>query len=277
MANEPARTVSLPVPGVEFFLFNPNTPPPEPASPTVRGILPARGVQMCPPVTEGSGFGWYVYPPLDFALRWDGQTMEFARLADNEPAGWQSLAGGYDLWLEEDQEALAGAPDRFKADFDIFDHRQGRISFIDTDPRLGNTCEVLPGLIARTPEGWSLLMRDVPNWPKARDHQILEGVIDTAWYGGPIPIMVRMLETGRVVRFYRTIPMAVAQLVPRIAIEASQKSPAEPVSGIQNFPDDVWQRFVEHRRRRVRGQGRGTYRAQQRRQARAAAAPDEDA
>jgi Family of unknown function (DUF6065) len=240
MANEPARTVSLPVPGVEFFLFNPNTPPPEPASPTVRGILPARGVQMCPPVTEGSGFGWYVYPPLDFALRWDGQTMEFARLADNEPAGWQSLAGGYDLWLEEDQE-------------------------------------VLLGLIARTPEGWSLLMRDVPNWPKARDHQILEGVIDTAWYGGPIPIMVRMLETGRVVRFYRTIPMAVAQLLLRIAIEASQKSPAEPVSGIQNFPDDVWQRFVEHRRRRVRGKGRGTYRAQQRRQARAAAAPDEDA
>lgn len=256
-------------PRVEFFLFNSNTPPPEPASRTVRGILPSRGVQMCTPLTAASGYGWYVFPPVDFALRWDGQTMEWSRLADNEPARWYSLSGGYDLWIEEDQEALRRAPERFRADFDIFDYHEGRIPFIDTDPRLGNTCELNPGLVARTPEGWCLLVRDVPNWPKARDHQVLEGVLDTEWYGGFVPVMVRMLETNRVVRFYRTIPMAVVQPVPRAAVEASARPVPKPISGIENFPDEVWQRFVANRRRRLDGKGRGTYAAERRKRSHA--------
>lgn len=257
-------------PDVEFFLFNPDVPPPVPASSTMRGALPLRAVQKCAPLTDATGFGWYLFPPVDFALRWDGQTTDFSRLVDNEPVHWQSLSGGYDLTLDEDQVALARAPERFKPDFDVFDDHDGKITFIDVDPRQGNTCEITPNMLARTSPGWCLLVRNPPNWPPPRDHQILEGVLDTDWYGAGVPIILRLLETNRVVRFYRTLPWAVMQPVPRVAVRAAHTGSGMRVTqGIENFPDDIWARFVEGRRRRAAGLGQGTYKVEQSRRARA--------
>lgn len=264
-----AKTVHLPEPVAEFFLFNPDVPPPEPASSTMRGTLPLRAVQKCAPLTDASGFGWYVFPPLDFALRWDGQTVDFSQLVDNEPAQWRSLSGGYDLALDEDQAALARAPDRFKADFGIFDEHSGQIAFINLDPCIGNACEINPGLLARTSPGWSLLVRSPPNWPPVRDHQVLEGVLDTDWYGSYVPIIVRLPEVNRVVRFYRRYPWAVLQLIPRVAVRAAHTPAGTRVTrGIENFPADIWSRFVENRQRRQGG--KGTYHTEQRRQTRVA-------
>ncbi|HEX5295143.1 MAG TPA: DUF6065 family protein [Streptosporangiaceae bacterium] len=272
-----ADQVSLTTPNVEFFVFNADAPPPEPASPSLRGALPSRAVQRCAPLTEASGYGWYLFPPVDFALRWDGQTMDFARLEGNEPAGWQSLAGGHAVALPEEAQALARAPERFRADFGIFDSHEGQFSFIDADPRAGNTCEITPALTARTSPGWSLLIRPPANWPQSRHHQVLEGVLDTEWFGAKLTIMVRLLEVNQVVRFYRTVPIATAQPVPRIAIEASQRAGAQVVRGIENFPDDAWARYIENRHRRVGAKGKGSYRAQQRRVGRASAvAPPSD-
>jgi hypothetical protein len=265
----PAEAVNgIPEPNVEFFLFNPDVPPPEPASSTMRGTHPLRAVQKCPPITDATGFGWYTFPPIDFALRWDGQSVDFSRLVDNEPAQWRSLSGGYDLALDEEQAALARAPERFKADFDVFDHLGGRIAFINVDPQLGNACEITPGLLARTSPGWSLLVRSPPNWPPARDHQILEGVLDTDWFGSHVPVIVRLPEVNRVVRFYRGYPWAVLQPVPKVAVRAAHAAPGAKVTrGIENFPDDIWARFVENRRRRADGLGLATYKAEQRRRA----------
>jgi hypothetical protein len=99
-------------------------------------------VQKCSPLTDASGFGWYLYPPVDFALRWDGQTMEFSRLTANEPDEWRSLAGGQPLALPEEAGALERAPERFKSDFELFDSFEGQFFFIDADPRSGNMCEI---------------------------------------------------------------------------------------------------------------------------------------
>jgi hypothetical protein len=275
----PAQDSLMP-PNVEFFLFDAQAPPPEPASPTVRGALPSRAVQRCAPITDASGYGWYLFPPVDFALRWDGQTMDFARLEGNESAGWQSLAGQQAVALPEETRALDRAPEQFRADFDLFESHEGQFSFIDADPRSGNTCEITPAVTARTAPGWSLLIRPPANWAQPRYHQVLEGVLDTEWFGAKLTIIVRLLEVNQVVRFYRNLPIAVAQPVPRIAIEAAQRAGARVVRGIENFPDDAWARYIENRRRRVSGKGQGSYRAQQRRTGRAtapAAPPDEDA
>jgi hypothetical protein len=257
--------ITLGPPSVEFYVFDSAARPPEPASATVLGSLPSRAVQLCAPLTDASGFGWYLFPPVDFALRWDGQTMDFSRLADNEPAGWQSLAGGHPLTLAEEEEALQRAPDRFKAEFGVFDMLDGQFSFIDADPRLGSNCEITLAVTARTPPGWSLLIRSPANWAHPRHHQVLEGVVDTEWYGAKLPVIVRLLDAGQVVRFYRNLPIAVAQPVPRVALEASQRAAGQVVLGIENFPDEAWERYAANRRRRLGGSGRGTYRAEQRR------------
>ncbi|MBO0808110.1 MAG: hypothetical protein J2P32_07395, partial [Actinobacteria bacterium] len=85
---------------------------------------------------------------------------------------------------------------------------------------------------------------------------------------------VRLLEMNQVVRFYRTLPMAVAQPVPRVAVEASQRPTGQIVRGIENFPDDAWDRYIANRRRRVGNPGQGSYRAEQRRRQRRADKPE---
>jgi hypothetical protein len=80
---EPMRE---PEPLVEFFLLYPDAPLPEPASNSVRGSLPSRAVRLCQPILAASAFGWYVFPPVDFALRWDGHATEWSLLEPDNTA-----------------------------------------------------------------------------------------------------------------------------------------------------------------------------------------------
>lgn len=235
---------------VEFFTVYPDAPPPEPASSTVRGSLPARAVQFCPPVTAGSGFGWYVFPPVDFALRWDGQTTEWSLLEGNEPTHWQSLAGGYEGDLAAGREVLANLPESMRSDIDVFDRTREMIPFLDADPRAGDLVEVFPGVAARTSPGWALLLRSVPNWLPRAGFEALDGVIETAWHRSPLNAIIRLTTPGRVVRFHRRIPMLVLQPVPIVAVEAAQKVTASVTRGLAQWPADVWREVVEVRRRR---------------------------
>src|SRR5262245_23624919 len=163
---------------VEFYSLYPDVRGPEPASPDLRGAMQARAARVCAPMTVASGFGWYVYPPVDFAVRWDGRCAEWSLLEENEPTRWLSLSGGVTGRLPTAPDALRAAPERFQADFDVFD-KYGGVPFIEADPHDGQTLEVITGVLARTPPGWWLLVRDVPNRPHGRHHQILEGMVET--------------------------------------------------------------------------------------------------
>lgn len=250
---------------VEIYSLLPDNKPPERASIDVRGSLPSRAVQLCPPVTAASSFGWYVFPPADFALRWDGQHTEWSLLGDNEPTGWRSLAGGYDALLPGAAEYIGGLPERFRHDIDIFERRGGAPPFLDADPRAQNTIEVTTGTVARTPPGWWLLARAVPNWPQDRGVQILDGLVESDWYRSTIPTIVRLTEPHRVVRFYREFPLMVLQPVHRSTIAALGDASLVVASGLAEWPPDVWAEFVEMRRRREDPDSRGTYRREQRR------------
>jgi hypothetical protein len=256
---------------VEFFLLNPDVRPPEPATRDVRGSLPARAARMCPPVTMASSFGWYVFPPIDFALRWDGPDTEWSPLSDNEPTRWRSLAGGKDALLPHTRAVLDDLPERYQRDLDIFDYVERTIPFMDADPRACNHIELITGLVARTSPGWYLLTRDVSNWPQAGDHQILNGIVETDWYRGYVPTMIRLTQQHRVVRFYRDQPVMVVQPVARVALETVRRG-AVTHRGIDAFPDDMWSEFVAARRRRQGAPGAGSYAGERRSRARSHAA-----
>jgi Family of unknown function (DUF6065) len=254
------------LPTVEFFLLNPEVRPPEPASRDVRGSLPARAARICPPVTAAASFGWYVFPPIDFALRWDGHGTDWSPLTGNEPDRWRSLAGGRDALLTHTRRFLDAAPEGYQEDLDIFDYVERTIPFMDADPLAANQIELISGLVARTSPGWCLLSRGVPNWPGSYDHQVLEGVVETDWYRGYVPTMIRLTRQDRVVRFYRDQPVMVVQPIPRIALAATGRD-AVRYQGIGAFPDDAWREFVAARRRRQGAPGAGSYAAERRRRA----------
>ncbi|MFU8873636.1 DUF6065 family protein [Micromonospora sp. SL4-19] len=253
---------------VEIYSLYPDARPAEAASSSVRGSLPVRAVQHCPPVAAGSGLGWYVYPPADFALCWDGHETEWSPLEENEPVGWRSLAGGYDARLPDAATQLADVPERFRADLDIFDRYGGTLPFLDADPRASNTIEMVTGVVARTSPGWCLLARGVPNWPAQRGVQLYEGVVETDWYTSFLPTIMRLTEPGQVVRFYRNIPLMCLQPVHRSVLEASRKAELVTGQGLAEWPDDVWRELVSLRRRRQDPELRSTYRREQARRLR---------
>lgn len=257
-------------PQVEFFQLYPDGPLPSAASGTALGALPSRAVQFCPPVVAASGFGWYLYPLADFALRWDGVEAEWARLGeDGEPQQWRTLAGGTWAYLAETEAMLASAPEHYRAQFP--EALPDGYPFADANPRATNEIETDTGIIARTAPGWALLIRGVANaqWP-SRDFQTLEGVIETAWYGGSLPVMVRLLAADRVVRFFRRMPYAVAQPVPVGAYDRRTLEDLRTERGIAELPQDVWDQFLAARTERAGSGLPGAYARRQRAYQRAA-------
>src|SRR5262249_31838802 len=87
-------------PLVTFYQLYPGGPAPRRADPYLAGFMPARAHHYCEPFTAASGWGWHLFPPIDFELVWDGAivrwrgagTSEWSRL---DHADLPGLAG---LW-----------------------------------------------------------------------------------------------------------------------------------------------------------------------------------
>lgn len=256
-------TTDLVVPGVEFFTLYPDANPPVPASETVSGSLPVRAQQFCPPVVAGSGLGWYLFPPVDFALRWDGQESELAFVEDGQLGSWHPLAGAVDLFLPDGIDHFGALPEARRDALKGMLPPEG-LPIANADPRAMNVLELQFGLVVRTPPGWHSLVRSVPNWPFG-GYQVLDGILETSWFRGLVPVVVRLTDPGRVVRFFRDFPAAALQLVPESSCRRETKAGAVVVRGAAAFPEDVWREHAEIRSTRFRHERPGNYRLEQRR------------
>jgi hypothetical protein len=268
-------TIELPAPRVEFYHYLRDAPMPRPIMDIVPGFLPHRAHQYCPPVSQASGYGWAVFPPVDFALRWDGRETQLSFLADNEPERWQSLAGGREIWLPEDSRDYGELDEGREQELVDITGPEG-ILLANCDPRAPENVELMFGLIARTAPGWASLVRGTPNLPN-QGYQVLEGVIETSWYQSWVPVILRLLDRDRVVRFYRDLPAATISLVPEIAYAPSTMRAAKVVAGgIAAIPDDVWADHVEIKGARFRHEAPGNYKTRQTRNRKNQAEPTDD-
>jgi hypothetical protein len=257
-----STTIELAAPDIEFYHYLSDAPMPRPIMDMVPGFLPHRAHQYCPPVSQASGYGWAVFPPVDFALRWDGKETEFAFLVENEPERWQSLAGGQEIWLPEERRNYGDLSDTRQRELVDISGPQG-ILLANCDPRAQENVELMFGLIARTNPGWASLVRGTPNLPNP-GYQVLEGVIETSWYQSWVPVILRLLDRDRVVRFYRDLPAATISLVPEIAYAPSTMRRAKVVAGgIAAIPDDVWADHVDIKGARFRHEAPGNYKTRQ--------------
>jgi hypothetical protein len=187
-------------PLVEFFQLVPNANPPRRADKSVGGVIPARALRYCEAITSASAFGWYVFLPISFKIVWDGQDMLWTH-------------EGVDEWMPLTRDAVQYPNFGEKFDQVAPPDAQGFSPPFLTPSIQPGQLQVWTGCIAKTAPGWSLLVRGVANLSHSLGYHMLEGIIETDSWFGPLFDNVRILKTDIPIEFRNDVPFLQVQPV----------------------------------------------------------------
>ena len=207
MSPNSTQTGSENSPVVEFAKLIPQGRLPKRADRSGAGSIPGRAMRYCDALTSATGFGHWLFPPMDFRLLWDGDQVFWGFEDDT---GWLPLSG-----------TGSGAV-QFPGYAAIFDEQApGAISgysppFLTALPELGGV-QVWTGLLARTRPGWSLNVRQPVNLPGIAGLTAWEGIIETDHWFGPLFTNFRITKTDFPVMIRAHIPFIQVQPLPQIA------------------------------------------------------------
>jgi hypothetical protein len=217
-------------PRIIFHRLIPQACLPQRADRAAAGTLPTRAFRYCEPVVTASAFGYYVFPPTNFSVMWDG----------NEVAWTYPAAGG---WLPL---KAAQFPD-FAAHFDELVPEEIR-GF--SPPFLGalqepGLLQLWSGLIVRTAPGWSTLVRPCANLPRQGAYELFEGVIETDRWFGPLITNLRLTRTNAPIEFRADFPLFQVQPLPREALDDAALNDYEIVPDLERFRPEDWDDFYD--------------------------------
>src|SRR5947209_10398937 len=175
-----------------FYQLIPEAPVPRPADRSADGTLPTRGYRYCEAVAAASAFGWYLYPPLNFSLVWDGVEIAWTYEGAED---WYPLRGaqfpGFRPLFEE------VAPDPVKPLAPPF-------LVVAREP---GVVQIWSGYLARTAPGWALLSRGPANIPRTQGYEHFEGIIEAETWFGPLFTNLRLTRTNSPVEFHMRYPL----------------------------------------------------------------------
>jgi hypothetical protein len=215
-----------PTPIVRFLRLIADTRPPQRAERDAAGTLPIRAARYCDAVTAASGWGWFVFPPLDLSLYWDGETIFWSC---PEFPDWMAL------------DDAAQYP-HFSARFDKMapPAAQGCAPpFLTRLPEPG-ALQIWTGLIARTAPDWSLNVRAPVNLPATPGIHAFEGILEADLWTGPLFANIRLTRTHHPIRLNPDLPLLQVQPLPRHAYANPHPNQLTPPT-----PDD-WDSYITH-------------------------------
>lgn len=187
-------------PLIEFFQLVPGGMAPRRADKSVGGVIPARALRYCQAITSASAFGWYVFLPVPFKVVWDGHDMLWTY-------------PGVDEWLPLTRDGVQYPG--FGQQFDECapeDVRGFSPPFLTPSIQPGQL-QIWTGCIAKTAPGWNLLVRGVANLSHSQSYQMLEGIIETDHWFGPLFDNARILKTDVPIDFRSDVPFLQVQPV----------------------------------------------------------------
>ena len=225
---EHSRSRSAAAPLVTFYRVIEAARLPQRADRAAGGTLPTRAARFCDAVTSASAFGWYVFPPMDFSLLWDGTELFWAYAGIAE---WLPLNAAQFPNLAPRFDAVAPEPARGCAP-----------PFLTAGPEPG-TVQVWSGLIARTAPGWSLLVRPPANLPPGGGYAAYEGIVETDHWFGPLFTNLRLTRTDRPVQLQADYPLLQVQPLPRTVYSDATLDAMTTVAELDGFSADDWEDY----------------------------------
>jgi hypothetical protein len=225
MMLSPAGSQTAALPYATFYRLIDDARLPQRADRSAAGTLPTRASRYCDAVTAASSFGWWVFPPMDFSLLWDGEEIYWSWADAPE---WQVLtavqfpdfAGRFD---EVAPAAIQGCSPPFLT--------------VLPEPGL---VQIWTGLVARTAPGWSLLIRPLANLPNKGGYALYEGIVETDQWFGPLFTNLRLTRTHQPVHFSAGFPLAQVQPLPHLVYADQTLESIEYVPQLEDFTDADW-------------------------------------
>jgi len=219
-----------PSPAVTFYTAVPGSRAPMRADPSVLGTLPSRGFQYCEALRAASSFGWYVFPPIDFTLQWDGSQILWTYRGAK---AWYPLTSaqfpGYSALFDRK------APKRL---------RGFAPPFLTAVPEPG-IVQVWTGLMVESTENWSILVRPPANLPRSLAYDLYEGIIETDRWFGPLFTNVRLVKTDVPIHFSTETPLVQVQPLHRSTYADEVTNRFGHVADPSAFPAEAWSRYED--------------------------------
>ena len=212
-------------PVVRFYRVIEQVRPPQRADRAGGGTLPVRAAQYCDAVTQASGFGWWIYPPLAISLVWDGTEVHWTYPGQES---WLPLEAAQFPHLRQHYDAAAPT------------HLRGTAPPLLTALAEPGVVQVWTGLFARTAPGWSLLVRSPANLPPAAGYVAYEGIVEADRWFGPLFTNIRLTRTDTAVRLRPDVPFIQVQPLPRAAYAEATLEAMALVPGLEDFSPADW-------------------------------------
>ena len=224
------NTIAQQAPAVTFHTAIPGCRAPMRADASVLGTLPARGFQYCEPLRTASSFGWYVFPPLDFTLQWDGSQVIWTYR-------------GAKAWYPLTSAQFPG----YRAVFDNVAPRRLRgcaPPFLTAVSGMG-IIQVWTGLMIESAENWSVLVRPPANLARNLGYDPYEGIIETDRWLGPLFTNIRLIKTDVPIHFSTETPLIQVQPLHRSVYADEVSNHFGLVADPAEIPDLAWSRYEQ--------------------------------
>jgi hypothetical protein len=197
------------------------------------GYMPTSAFQYCEAMRVASSHGWYVFPPVDIQLRWNGADVLYMCEGSWEPLSFAYLPGFVEYWDENCPSGFQGLTP----------------PYLRALPANG-AVQVWSGWLIGSAAGWSTLVRPIVNVRRSNFFYCYEGVIETDEFQPcPLFINLQLTATDVVITLPRTDPLFQIQAIHRSSHDETAQV-ADVREGFQpadaNVPfmeESDWQRF----------------------------------
>lgn len=183
-----------------FYRIAETAVPPMRGDKSALGVLPSAAHQYCEPARTASSYGWYIFPPTDIRLKWDGATTFYA-----EDGRWCELTS---IALSDEfvERWDAAVPK------DLVGYWP---PFMSASPIPG-IVQIWSGLLVSTAPDWSLKIGPLVNMMPSRRLICYEGIVETdSFRPCPLFINVRIIAPDTEISIPRDKPLFQAQPVLR--------------------------------------------------------------
>jgi hypothetical protein len=208
----------------------------------IDGEIPARALKFCEPFLAANRAGYLLYPPVDFALNWTGHEI----LADIGDVPETILLQKAFLPDFADQWSALAPPDALEV----------MPPFLEAFPERG-VVQVWTGYFVTTDAETSTWIRGRVNQTGASSYSVIEGLIETDWWIGPLFFVLQINKTDFPIQFRQSEPFV--QVIPFRRTAGERRSDPVQVTAMADSPAELWTAIRKTAERR-NGEPPGSYR-----------------